>query len=119
MRTLFLFLFMAIGVSAQAQIDDSLPPWFRAEFLLDRLSENFTDLRPRQMSSIRTALNKLVASAPKKPNARQKLQAQQRIRRTITQYLDPKQLEQLKTAKGNGAKDALDRIIDQSTTRRQ
>jgi hypothetical protein len=47
------------------------------------------------------------------------MQAQQRIRRTITQYLDPKQLEQLKTAKGNGEKDALDRIIDQSTTRRQ
>ncbi|MTB52814.1 hypothetical protein [Lewinella sp. W8] len=118
MRTFFLLLFVAMGFSAQAQIDDSLPPWFKADLLLDRLDDRLTDLRSGQMSSIENALNQLLRSAPRNPTKQQKMQAKKRIRRAITQYLDPKQIEQLKAMRRTGDKDALDRIIDKSSPNR-
>ena len=77
--------------------------------------DRLTDLRPGQMSNIEAALNQLLAIAPSNPTKQQRIQAKKRIRRTITEYLDPTPIEQLKAIRRNGDKDALDRIIDKST----
>jgi hypothetical protein len=119
MRTLFFFFFLIMSLSAEAQVRDTLPPWFKADILFNQLNDYATGLRPAQKATMKASISELTRSAPKNLNARQLTQLKVEIRKVVTQNLDREQLARLKAKPKEGGKDALDRIIDQSTTRRQ
>ena len=118
MRTLLFLFLLLMGYSADAQIRDTLPPWFKADILFNQLNDYATGLRPAQKSTMKAAISELTRSAPRNLNARQLTQLKMDIRRVVTQNLDKEQLQRLKAKPREGGKDPLDRIIDKYTPRK-
>ncbi|MEM1356859.1 MAG: hypothetical protein AAGF89_01605 [Bacteroidota bacterium] len=96
MRTFFLLCaFVCLNFSAQAQVDDTLPPWFKADVLQLELEKIVGPLSFGQTSELDEALASLREQAVVvKPSQRGQLRKQ--MRQSLTAILTPEQRKKLK-----------------------
>lgn len=96
MRTLFLLCaFICLSFNAQAQIDDSLPPWFKLDVMQLELEKVVGPMSQGQSSALDEALNSLrKQAATTKPDQRGQLRKQ--MRQSIVGILTPDQRKKLK-----------------------
>ncbi len=115
MRYFFFLLLLAISLQVQAQLDDSLPPYFKGEWMFEQISEQFTDLSPRQMSSIKASVYQVVRKGSAQPNPKQKIKIRRQIREAILENLNPQQVKQLKILRGKDKQGALISLTEKAT----
>jgi hypothetical protein len=114
----FLLFSISLGTQAQRIFNDTIMV-NQPGIILDRLSDRLPDIRPGQRSALEAALYSVMRQVPRNPTKEQKIQLRKRIRKSITEHLDPKQIQRLKALRRQGDRDALDRIIDKSSPNRR
>ncbi|MEM9930322.1 MAG: hypothetical protein AAF840_10925 [Bacteroidota bacterium] len=111
-KLLFSLVLLTIcSFSAQAQVDDTLPPWFRVPQMLLEIEDRIDGINSTQLDAIRSAVTPIVNRAKGgKLTQQQKVRIRQQVRKAIVEELTPAQRTQLKATRKNN-KDALDRAM--------
>lgn len=115
-----LVLLTVCSLSAQAQIDDSLPPWFRVPQLMLEIDERINGISHGQLKAIQSAVQPIVNKAKRSKLTDQNLiRIRRKVREAIVSELSTKQVAQLKATR-RGNKDALDlAMMGKPGTRKQ